>query len=406
MTDSRRKKLKELINDNSKGEVLVDFGGTTVTGIAAVAYRDLVDYLGLDTDIKVFDMMHQMSLIDEEVKHKFNSVAEPLLRPRPRFGIPIYNGWKKGKLSDGTECLIPEGFSPEKEEGSWFIKQDGVRVAKRSEKSEWFDPIYHPLKGKDEISDLRGFDLRQYSDEDRDYLRQESEKLVEGSDRAIIATISKDVHSSLMESAQLLRGYDTFLMDLGRRTDYVNYLLDMIVDNFKKNFDALYEEAGERVDFLKFSDDYGAQDNLLISPDKFRRFFKPRIKEMIDYVKEKSGYGIFFHSDGAIRDIIPDLIETGVDALNPVQTSCSGMEPASLEEEFGEDLVFWGGGLDTQALLPGASKEEIREQVEERIRTFTRNGSYVFATIHNIPPGTSPEIVETIFETANKFIKE
>lgn len=404
MTVSKREKLLDLIDNNPSGKTLVDFGGTTVTGIAAVAYKDLLDYFGINSRVKVFDMMHQMALIDEEIKQKFNSVAEPLLRPKPRFGIPIYNGWKEGKLSDGTKCLIPKGFSPEKEEGSWFIKQDGTKIAKRSEKSEWFDPIYHPLKGEDKISDLKDFELRQYTEEDREYLHNKSEELSQKTDRAVVATISKDVHSSLMESAQLLRGYDTFFMDLGRSSEYVNYLLDMILDNFKRNFDALYEEAGEKVDVLKFSDDYGGQDDLLISPSTFRQYFKPRLKEMVHYVKNNSNYRIFFHSDGAIRDIIPDLIEIGIDALNPIQTSCSGMEPESLTKEFGDDLIFWGGGLDTQSLLPGADKGELEEHIKKRLDIFTENGGYVFSTIHNIPPGTSPETVETIFNIANEYI--
>ena len=404
MGSTNREQLLDVIDENPTGEAVIDFGGTTVTGIAAVAYDDLIEYLGLDADVKVFDMMHQMAKIDEEVKNRYNSAAEALIRPRPRFGIPIYEGWKPGQLSDGTKCLIPKGFSPKKEDGSWYIKQDGVRVAKRSEKSEWFDPIYHPLKDQNDISDLKSFDLRRYTAEDRNYLEEESERLSETTDRAVIATISKDAHSSLMESAQLLRGYDRFFMDLGSKPDYVNYLLDKITENFKRNFDALYEAAGEHVDLIKFSDDYGGQDNLLISPDHFRRYFKPRLKEMIRYVKKKSNYRVFFHSDGAIREIIPDLIEIGVDALNPVQTSCTGMKPRELEKEYGEDIVFWGGGLDTQKYLPDRNQDEIIDHLKERLEVFTKNGGYVFATIHNIPPGTPPETVEMIFKIANKFI--
>ncbi|MCD6472161.1 hypothetical protein J7K55_03430 [Candidatus Aerophobetes bacterium] len=382
--------------------VPIDFGGTTVTGISAVAYKKLCDFIGGDQKIKIFDVMQQLAVVDEQVKIIFGVDVDPLFRPNPRFGIPIYTGWKAGELTDGSSCLVPNGFSPVEEDRWLFLKQDGISIAKRSKKAYWFDPIYYPLNDKNNIDDLNRYKWPSYSNDDLEYLRMRSADIRSNSKRAIIVTIGKELYASLLESGQFLRGPEQFFMDLAMRKDYVAYLLDRCVENFKKNFDQLKKAVGDNVDILKLADDFGAQDRLLVSPQTFRELFKPRWKEIISYIKVNSNYKVFFHSDGAIYEIIPDLIEIGVDILNPMQLEAKGMDAARLKREFGKELTFWGAGVDTQR-LPFMGLQEIEKHVKKVIDIFAPGGGFVFSTVHNIQPETTPDKILKLFEIAKTY---
>jgi len=400
-----RERVIASISHKELDRVPIDFGGTTVTGISAVAYKNLCNFMGRDQKVKVFDVMQQLAVIDEQIKVFFGTDVDPLFRPKPRFGIPIYKEWKIGKLTDGSNCLVPGGFSPVEEDGCLILKQNGVAVAKRSKKSYWFNPIYHPLKDKHNIDSLHEYKWPSYSKDDLEYLSTCSEAVRSNSERAIVVSLGKEIYASLFESGQFLRGPEQFFIDLVMRKDYVSYLLDHCVENFKKNFDKLKEAVGDNVDILKLTDDFGAQDRLLISPKMFRELFKPRWKEIISYIKMNSNYKVFFHSDGAIYDIIPDLIEIGVDILNPIQLNAKGMDVTRLKKEFGKELTFWGAGIDTQR-LPFMGLQEIEEHIKKVIDVFAPGGGFVFSTIHNIQPETPPDKIIKIFETVKTYGRE
>jgi uroporphyrinogen decarboxylase len=397
-----RERVIASISHKEPDRVPIDFGGTTVTGISAVAYRNLCNFMGRDQKVKVFDVMQQLAVIDEQIKVFFGADVDPLFRPKPRFGIPIYKEWKIGKLTDGSNCLVPSGFSPVEEDRYLILKQNSMTVAKRSKKSYWFDPVYYPLKDKHDIGSLREYKWPLYSKDDFEYLNIRSKAIRSNSERVIVVSLGKEIYASLFESGQLLRGPEQFFIDLAMRKDYVSYLLDHCVENFKKNFDKLKEAVGNNVDILKLSDDFGAQDRLLISPKMFRELFKPRWKEIISYIKMNSSYKVFFHSDGAIYDIIPDLVEIGVDILNPIQLNVKGMDGARLKKKFGKELTFWGAGIDTQR-LPFMGVQEIEEHIKKVIDVFAPGGGFVFSTIHNIPPETQPDKIVKIFETVKTY---
>jgi uroporphyrinogen decarboxylase len=158
-------------------------------------------------------------------------------------------------------------------------------------------------------------------------------------------------------------------------------------------------EVGEYVDVMMLGDDFAGQDRLLMSPRTWRKLIKPRLKALFDFMHSKSNAKLFLHSCGAVREIIPDLIEIGLDILNPVQVSAVGMDTAELKQEYGKDLVFWGGGVDTQNILPHGTPEQVRDEVRRRLDDLMPGGGLVFTPVHNIQSDVPAENLLTMWET-------
>ena len=167
------------------------------------------------------------------------------------------------------------------------------------------------------------------------------------------------------------------------------------------------EEIGDLIDIIVQEDDLGQQDRPLMSPQMYRELIKPRHKRIFKYLNENTNEDtyLFLHSDGSIYDLMPDLIEIGVDILNPIQVGAAKMDPQNLKKEFGDQITFWGGGVDTQGVLSFGSPDEVREDVKRRIETFAPGGGYVFATIHNIQPEVPAENIVAMWETLQEFGK-
>jgi uroporphyrinogen decarboxylase len=150
-------------------------------------------------------------------------------------------------------------------------------------------------------------------------------------------------------------------------------------------------------------DDLGMQTGPMISPQMYRELFFPRHRKLYQRIKEKSDMKVFLHSCGEISEFIPDLIEAGVDIINPVQTNTAGMEPARLKREFGRDIVFWGGGVDTQHVLPNGSPEEVRREVRRNAEIFMKDGGFVFSQVHNILAGVPAENIVSMYDAVNRM---
>jgi uroporphyrinogen decarboxylase len=174
------------------------------------------------------------------------------------------------------------------------------------------------------------------------------------------------------------------------------------VENYKRNFDQLREAVGNNVDILKVSDDLGMKTGLMFSPDLYRSLFKPRQKELFAYFKKNSDYKILLHCDGNITQIIPDLIEIGVDAIDPVDTSAIGMDPLYLKNTFGKDITFWGGLIEP-ANMVAMDLDQIRDYVKQRLEIYAPGGGFVYAYTHNVQPDISPEKVVGFFETVKEW---
>jgi uroporphyrinogen decarboxylase len=203
----------------------------------------------------------------------------------------------------------------------------------------------------------------------------------------------------MFESGFWLRGYKQFLVDLGSYPKMAEAILDLTMNFRLAYWTTALGEVGDLVDVVVEYDDLGSNSSLLISPQMYRKYLKPRHKELFGFIKSRSHAALFLHSCGAIYPLIPDFIEAGIDILNPVQVSASHMNDGKkLKQEFGRDITFWGGGVNTQSILPRGTTKEVKEEVRRRIGEFAPGGGYVFAAVHNIQPDVPPENIIAMLE--------
>jgi uroporphyrinogen-III decarboxylase len=193
------------------------------------------------------------------------------------------------------------------------------------------------------------------------------------------------------------------MITLASEPDYVHTLCDKLVDIWIANLQRFVEAVGDRVHILQFNDDFGTQSNPFMSVKMFRELFMPHYRRGIEWIHNNTSMKVFLHSDGALLPLIPSIIEMGVDILNPIQTSAAGMDARKLKDEFGKNLVFWGGSLDCQGTLPFGTPEEVASEVEEHVRTLAPGGGYVFAPVHNIQANIPPKNITTMFDTARQW---
>jgi uroporphyrinogen decarboxylase len=199
--------------------------------------------------------------------------------------------------------------------------------------------------------------------------------------------------------AQRLRGMEAFLVDLVESPAEAGHLVDRILAVKLDYWRAALAALGDLVDVAAEGDDYGTQQSLLVSPATFRSVFKPRLAELVRTMKRSAPDAfVFFHSCGSVRKILPDFIEIGIDVLNPVQTTAAGMEPAALKRDFGKEVSFWGGGVDTQGILPRGTRAEVRDDVRRNVEALAPGGGFVFCTVHNIQADVPPENVMAMVE--------
>jgi uroporphyrinogen decarboxylase len=190
-------------------------------------------------------------------------------------------------------------------------------------------------------------------------------------------------------------------MDLVMHPEIVHYALDQLFDFAYESTTRIYEAIPGRVNISYVAEDFGSQESLLFSPKQIRTFFIPRMKRMIDLAHSAGAYA-FFHSDGAVRPILPDMIAAGIDVLNPIQWRCVGMARAGLKRDFGDDLIFHGA-VDNQQTLPFGTQDDVRAEVAANIEILGAGGGYIIAPCHNIQANTPPENVVAMYEAGREF---
>jgi uroporphyrinogen decarboxylase len=211
------------------------------------------------------------------------------------------------------------------------------------------------------------------------------------------------VGCNLFEWGTFLRRIDNFLMDLFLDPMNVHRLLDQLMEMHLSFLSKICEAVGDLVDVIKFGDDLGTNTGPFIPTETYNEFFKPRHKILCDYVKANSSAHTMLHSCGGLYELIPELIEAGFEILNPIQINAINMEPERLKKEFGKDLTFWGGGIDTQSVLNRATPQQVKGHVKRNVEIFSKDGGYVFNTVHNIMPDVPPQNIIAMFEALEEF---
>jgi uroporphyrinogen decarboxylase len=341
-----------------------DLGGSRVTGLHVRAYPALREVLGLPpVEVRVGDLTQQLADVDRDVMDALGCDVR-LVGP----GSP--SGYRRVMADDGEYVT--------------FRDEWGVGRRMPSDGGLYFDSYRAPLAGDPDDAAIDAFAWPDPLDAGR-YAGMADRA------RRIVAEEGRAIHvgsicGGLTEGLFKLRGFEDGYMDLAAEPARARRVMERILEVKLAYWAKALDELGDLPDVVGEADDLGGQDRTLFSPATYRSLVKPLQRELFAFLRARTQARIFFHSCGAIRELIPDLIEIGVDIINPVQVSAAGMDGAELKREFGRDLVFWGGGVDTQRVLGGASPGEVREDVRRRIDALRGDGGFVFAAVHNVQP--------------------
>lgn len=362
-----RERLDRAISHRETDRIPVDFGGTVVTSIDKEAHAKLCGYLGVPcADVPIID--YTMGTV------------EPYEELMVLFGSDVRRVSMNVIPPDIVDNHYTDGF--------------GIKL-KKADGHGYFDVVDNPLKD----SSIEGLSamLMPNPDDPRLFygIDDKARNIYEHTSYAIFADYGVP---GFFETSQKLRGYENFSCDLLLEPAFVHALFDRLLVLQKRFFRNYLDKAGKYVQIIGYADDLGMQDRLQISPELYRAVIKPYHKEIFRFIHERAEVKIMLHSCGAIFPLIEDLIDAGVDILNPVQTNAQGMDLRLLKETFGERIVFWGG-IDEQKLLPAGTQEEIRSKVKEIQRIMGNEGGYVAAVSHNIQSDAPPENIAAVFRT-------
>jgi len=375
---THRERVITALDHKEPDRLPIDLGGSVVTSISAVTYRALRHYLGLpETEVCVAEAVQQIALVDEDVLELLGADIIPLWANPPANYQPVFH-----TDADGTSSFQDEfGATLRKPLGCEYYDWCEFPLSEPSLRAltamPWPDPA-DPAR-------FAGLHARAQQ------LRAETDYAIFG-----MAPCGHDLFNQLLR----VRGMENGLSDLLLEEEFTNAFLDRLTATIIRAQELYLDAVGDLLDIHFAADDLCGQAGPLISPALFRRMIKPRLARIISAIKAKTSAKIFYHSCGAIIEFIPDLIEVGVDILNPVQVSAAGMDTAWLKREYGQDLCFWGGGCDTQRILPFGTPDEVCAETRRRIRDLSPGGGFIFNPVHNIQPGVPPTNIMAMFETA------
>ncbi len=402
-----RARVMDAVAHREPDRVPIDFGGHRSSGIMAIAYRKLKEYLGITSgDIYVYDVVQQLAIVEPPVLDRFGVDTIELGRG---FALDPAD-WRPWVLPDGTPCKIPAFIEPVREDGGWaFYAPDGTQLAVQKAGSLYFEQTYFPLMDRDD-ADFEDLDAAMakvmwsamgappapigFDEDGLRKLKAGAEALRASTDRAILGLFG----GNLMETGQFLFWIDRFLMQLAAEPKRMHRFLDRLTEIHLANLEAYLSAVGSAIDIILFGDDLGMQSGPQISPAMYREFFFPRHRRLWQRAKALCDAKVMLHSCGSVSAFIPDFIEAGLDILQPVQTSARDMDAVRLKREYGQDLCLWGGGCDTQHVLPRGTPDEVAADVRRRVEVLAPGGGFVFQQIHNIMADVPPENVVAMLD--------
>jgi uroporphyrinogen decarboxylase len=386
-----RERLLASLKHQEPDRVPIDLGGASATGISAFAYNRLKARLGLPAGkVKIYDLEQMLADVEPEVLKKVGGGAAYLTLPK----CPVHDvaSWRDWEVGEGLTAIVPEPFKPVKNAlGDWEAVKDGRAIWRMPAGGRYFDQVYFPMEDKDSIEDLKEYRPRLASDFELDALEKRAKDLQETG-----AAVIYHCGSSIFNCAQGLRGHANFMMDLMINKPFAEALIQRILDFRVENMKRCLGRLGKYVDIVECSDDLGTQNGPMISPAVYREMLMPAHAKLFEVIRGYGKYSIL-HSCGSVCDLIPFFIGSGLDILNPIQLSARGMQPEKLKREFGHDLTFWGGGCDTQKVLPQGTPQEVAEEVKRNTEIFGKGGWFVFAQVHNIQPDVPVENIIAMY---------
>jgi uroporphyrinogen decarboxylase len=398
---NHRERVLAALRHQEPDRLPIDLGGTGDSTIMAVAYQGFREGLGLPpSTTRVLDICQQTAVIEEDVRQMLGVDLMPVF-DEPRE-------WRMGTLSDGSPAELPAKFSPQfLDDGSRAVVDGAGNITfKMPQGGYYYDPVHAPLAGATSVKDIKvhtdaivNYDTPSHLDKSYEERALETRALRENTDYAWVGFFG----GHMLQAGQVLRGWETFLMDLLVNKTFAHAVMESLLEAHLARFEHYAATIGPYIDVVHFEEDLGMQDRPLVSPAVYREMIKPYHQELFGFARARCDAFILLHTDGAIAPLIPDLIEMGVDAINPVQVSAAGMDLQKLKGEFGQDITFWGAGCESQTVLPFGTPEEVAAEVKRNIDSLAPGGGFVFAPIHNVQAGVPPENAVAMFRTAQEY---
>jgi uroporphyrinogen decarboxylase len=377
-----RDRLLTALDHREADRIPFDLGSIQVSGIHEIAYRELREALGLvETAVTLCDTIQQLAAVEDDLVE--------------RLGIDTRGLYPLNSHNWGIV---------EEDAGSYWAYHDewGITHHRPKENGFYFSIVETPIP-KIEIT---AADIANHPWPDMGAawrvagLREQAEQYR----AAGYAVVLKDAFAGIFEFAQRVVGMENLLLMMSLDPQAAGLLFDKLLDLKLDYWQTALTELGDWVDVVTYADDYGTQVSQLISPHMFRKQLKPRVAQVLALQAKLAPQARrLFHSDGNVRPLIPDFIEMGVDILNPVQGTAVNMNPTDLKREFGQDLVFWGGGVDTQGILPTGTPQAVKDDVRRNIEALAPGGGYVFNTVHNIQADVPPENIIAMWEALREY---
>jgi uroporphyrinogen decarboxylase len=409
-----RERVLAALNHRSPDRVPIDLSGHRSSGIAALSYHKLRKHLGLPAlAIRVYDMVQQLAVVDDDVLDLFGIDTIEM----GRGFLTEDKDWKEWILPDGTPCYVPFYVNLEKRGDDWYLLSDnGRELGVQKKGCIYFEQTYFPLMERgihgDDFSDLESI----LSDTiwtgvahpgahlplDKaglDEMSERAKELRNTTDRAVIGLFG----GNMFEIPQMLYRMDNYLLYLGLYPDDILKLSEKLCEIHLKALEKWIKAVSPYIDIVLFGDDLGGQQGPLISPEMYRRFYQPFHKKMWARVRELSDVKVMLHCCGGIRPLIPELLEAGLDAINPVQINAAGMDVDRLKRDYGRELTFWGGGCDTRDILPGAEPEKVAAHVRKQVQILNQGGGFVFQQVHNILADVPPENIVAMYDAVHSY---
>lgn len=408
-----RERILAAICHKQPDRVPIDLSSTPSSGISVVAYQNLIGHLG-KTHLKtlVYDVIQETIQPEMELLDFFKVDVIDIAR---NFNVDS-DYWHELEVIDGHRALYPHWFKPEQlANGSVVVRgETGEIIGRMPPGATFFDQVIfpyekaYPVDYKNLSEDMKhsvwgGLGISPWDlSGDKEFwkvLREKTIELKSKTDKALVLGIG----CNLFETGTMMRRMDNFLTDLFLEPSHVHEFVDVIMEMNMDKLAKTCEAVGDVVDIIKFGDDLGTTRGPFFAAETYNEFFKPGHKRMCEYVKSNSSMHTMLHCCGGIYELIPELIDAGFEILNPVQINARNMEPEKLKSEFGKDVTFWGGGVDTASILNRATPQQVKDHVKRNLEVFSTGGGFVFNTVHNIMPDVPPQNIVAMFEAVNEF---
>jgi len=380
-TMTSRQRVRAAINHEIPDRVPIDLGGNQ-TGIHKLAYEALCKHLGISDSVVIMDAVQQLAQPCEKVLERFHVDTRYI---RAGAGSD-YKGGVVIKQRDGR---------------TWHDLTDefGITWSMPDDQKLYMDISHHPLANAT-IRDINDYPFPRGNDPARFAgLRERAMMLRKETPYAVVTGISGVVY----EICWYLRGLEQWFMDMLLQPSFCEALMEQTLKFWLDWFKGFLDEVGDIVDVIMIGDDLAGQSGPLFNPEFYRKVVKPRHKKLVQYIRSRTNAKIWYHTCGSCMTYIPELIDNGVDILNPVQITAKNMDPQELKNKFGKKIVFWGGGCDSQKTLPFGTPQEVENDVRHNVEILKAGGGYVFNNIHNIQAGVPAENIVAMFDAAYKF---